>query len=1432
MVIPGVAIAARCDVQGEGVRRAVLRQPARFTITAVDALGSLVTRGGENFVLAVRGPDSARRTLVDAGNGTYHAAWIPTVSGSYAVSVTLNGEHVAASPYMVIASVPRASAAHSVVHGAGLHSTVAGELTSFDVSFSDKHGSPAAAEDLVLELEALPHFKRSTEPPPMGGLIFCGVAGGSDGQQTASYSVRRAGDYELSVKLRESGGALPGSPFALRVRPAPAFAASCEILLPTEREGAAAADTTDDGALVCVAGERRRLRVRVADRWGNACEAGAADELLRVDGGGGVRSEARAAPEDGYYDLVFVAEARGEQQLGVLIDGEHVRGSPLRLRVQPGRLDAGSCEVECGPRSLRAGELLELHVACRDARRNPLKAAEAGRPIFGVALFEEEGPASGGGADQVAVSAEGDADPGRWAGDRCTVALRTAQAGSWLAHGWCEAAGGAREALPGSPWAVVVTAAAPDARLSRIESCSHELRAGEPLQCTVQLRDRFGNACAAPPHPSSSTSSFGPLSSEAPAAAVISAADSKPAANDGGPGAANGLRAALRAPDGTVRALPLQSAADGRQQLHQALSGAGVHSLELSLRGTQLAGSPLSIAVVPGAACGGRSRLEPPATPVEVGRVARFSLLAHDRWGNRLTAGGASVSARVQGPGGVSCEVCDLGDGSYAISVRPDCSGPCRLVVMVNGQPPQASPLPFVVGTAPALAVAALGSRTARTPRGGGPGAASAATTVALASPKSGRRVSAHARVTAAAAASAASDATAAASAATAASAASASSPCLALRSPRRTPSSPRPVSSSPRIVGGGVASPRRTAVAPSSPSPASPSPSPARTPRFASPASCARASRPSSAPPPRTPAAAATAAAPNSYAATAATAITAATASTAAPPKARPSPASTRSRSAVVKSPSAMSPPARSPPPPSPGGGIGRWATTSAATAVAAGAPPMASPRSPGSKKREAWVGGPIVAPLVGGVAAASQSWLSGPAEALPGEPTRLLVTACDGLGQPLPPMAELPPFVAAVRGPSHAGLEMREVKGGEVMTGGDVAGGEGGVEGGGGGGGGCCCELTMRAPAVSGEYLVSVTLGGEHVRGSPHTLTVLAPGLRVERCIARGEALKFAVAGEHMRFGLEARDAHGRSLSFGGERFEVVLHPAAATGGEADAATLLATGDDELNEIWDDEAPRVAVHGTVRDRRDGTYECSYRALRSGHYMLSVACRRTGAAVSGSPFALLVAPADPHPAACELRGDGLHEATAGQEARLTLVSRDMHGNRQLYAAHEWRIVLAGPAALAASLRQLRGGAWEGRYRPTVAGRYQLSVTLAGEHTRGSPFEVLVSPGPLDPRRCVVEAPPRAQRRNTPIQFRVLPSDAHGNPTSYRGARWSARVRPPLTSGGGPPVRLRGNADGTCEGSFTPLARGRHTLVVLLDGQAIPNGGEVPFEVQ
>ena len=269
--------------------------------------------------------------------------------------------------------------------------------------------------------------------------------------------------------------------------------------------------------------------------------------------------------------------------------------------------------------------------------------------------------------------------------------------------------------------------------------------------------------------------------------------------------------------------------------------------------------------------------------------------------------------------------------------------------------------------------------------------------------------------------------------------------------------------------------------------------------------------------------------------------------------------------------------------------------------------------------------------------------------------------------------------------------------------------------------------------------------------------------------------------------------------------------------------------------------QQPRAAVKVSVKDLRDGTYACRYVARRAGHYRLTVSSR--GRPVGGSPFSVFVSPAEPHAASSTAQGEGLLLARAGEEAKLLLTSYDVHGNRQWHRRLPpgvWRVELQGPATLAAAIAPLPSGRSEARYTPTVAGRYELSVYLAGDHVHGSPFVLEVAPGTIDPRRCVVEGPgttttkgtPSPLRLHAPALFLVHASDAWGNRCGSEGARWSARVRQPLTSATSTPqVKLRGTADGACEGTFTPVAKGRHTLVVLLGGQPL-SGGEIVREVR
>ena len=403
---------------------------------------------------------------------------------------------------------------------------MAGELASFRVRFADEHGAPAAAEQLTLVLS--PQGADLAQSP---GLIYCGVAGGVDGGQTASFSVRRAGDYALTVQLRGSGAVLAGSPFALRVLAAAPYAQACELACEgrsteqarrREGEGEAlhtpkALHTSEalhlvealhpslhpSAALACGAGERLRLRLHVRDRWGNACEVEAVGPLTsQVEAGGG-RCEVGGV-ERGGMRLAWTAVRRGGQSVAVRVGGEHVKGSPLLLSVAGGVLAAARCEVHGGPRRLVAGEVaqaavagealqlvagddMEMRVTPCDAHANPLRRDEAGQGRrFGMVLLPA---AEGGAVAVVGGGAGGEEVGGEWAGDECVMTQQVRRAGRCVLHAWCEGEdGGEREALGGSPWVVEVRAAAAEAEASTVEGCT-SLAAGESMAATVVRLD-------------------------------------------------------------------------------------------------------------------------------------------------------------------------------------------------------------------------------------------------------------------------------------------------------------------------------------------------------------------------------------------------------------------------------------------------------------------------------------------------------------------------------------------------------------------------------------------------------------------------------------------------------------------------------------------------------------------------------------------------------------------------------------------------------------------------------------------------------------------------------------------------------------------------------------------------------------------------------
>jgi hypothetical protein len=99
-------------------------------------------------------------------------------------------------------------------------------------------------------------------------------------------------------------------------------------------------------------------------------------------------------------------------------------------------------------------------------------------------------------------------------------------------------------------------------------------------------------------------------------------------------------------------------------------------------------------------------------------------------------------------------------------------------------------------------------------------------------------------------------------------------------------------------------------------------------------------------------------------------------------------------------------------------------------------------------------------------GVASAVHSFVSGPSELATARRATLLIAACDGYGVPLQRGGD--PFVASVHGPAACHTELRDLEDGRY-------------------------ELHLLAPALSGDYRVTIALRGRPIGGSPHLIASL---------------------------------------------------------------------------------------------------------------------------------------------------------------------------------------------------------------------------------------------------------------------------------------------------------------------------------------------------
>ena len=689
-----------------------------FTIVAHRSDGYLAGEG-EPFRVSFRGPAASHPSLSDGRDGTYTCEWMAPVSGDYLVSVTLRSVPIWGSPFSVRVVENGASTTSSRLVTPGCMTLVAGELGCFGVELCDATGRVAALEPLELRTALRHTSAHASKDGEAGSRVPLELTPSEEGGM-ATFCLTAAGSYTMHVNLRRK--ALPGSPFRAEVIPDTACAAASCI-----------EDVLGVGSRRLVVGEQSTFVLQTLDRHGNACVAGGAHVRASCSAATS-RSSSTATPaaarcsvvdlRDGSYLVRVACFQSGAHVLELLLDGDHVRGSPLPLTASAAPLCP---EMTTLPTSLPvavAGRAAVLQLRCHDAHSNVAQPCAA-RFRVSLSPYTPETPVSprshrgqaeavsvggsiggraGGRVEGAPRAAPRRSDPaaalgGAWRGGGVyEVRYACAVAGRYLLRVVCELADGRRVTVEAHRQ-LLVTPDAPDAAGSRltvrasaaacvaadgsvgsgygvVDLSGQSLVAGREFDLRILLRDRCGNACAA--EAAQGTTEGGvELLLRGPAGEVKLAA-APPAWAVGSSGMPAAFRGLLCA-----RHMPTQR---------------GEYSLSCTLRGEPCLGSPLRFQVIAAAADGAHTSIEPPPTAHLCHEAATYVLRAHDTYGNALEPSSphGAVLARVCGPSRPAVVATGAPDGAVLLQVTAGLSGEYRLHATVAGVP-IAEHLPFRV---------------------------------------------------------------------------------------------------------------------------------------------------------------------------------------------------------------------------------------------------------------------------------------------------------------------------------------------------------------------------------------------------------------------------------------------------------------------------------------------------------------------------------------------------------------------------------------------------------------------------------------------------------------------------------------------------------------------------------------------------------------
>jgi len=357
VIQPGEPMPGKCTAEGDGLTKAVAGSPSAFVITARDATGAPIGKGGGHFSAVLKDATGGETPveIIDNRDGTYNCSYTPTKASKTSelvVKLSTKGYgdgDIEGSSFIVAVSPGAASWENTTVMGSGTKGGQAGEPSPVTVTTFDSCGNripTGGLKDLTGSL--------SYEGGPP---VAVAVVDNGNGTYSMDYTPEKAGTYLLDVKI--GNNSVKDSPFTIKVG-AGAFDPSC-----FEWSGL---ELDEEGRRIVRAGDTDKFSVQAKDSFGNQITSGGLAVSGTLTGGSPVQVHT-ADNGDGSYGLSYTPTVTGPYKLAVKVNGVPLGGAPnpCSVLVIPGDAD-GSHSVASGPGIVGAkvGEANPFEIQARD----------------------------------------------------------------------------------------------------------------------------------------------------------------------------------------------------------------------------------------------------------------------------------------------------------------------------------------------------------------------------------------------------------------------------------------------------------------------------------------------------------------------------------------------------------------------------------------------------------------------------------------------------------------------------------------------------------------------------------------------------------------------------------------------------------------------------------------------------------------------------------------------------------------------------------------------------------------------------------------------------------------------------------------------------------------------------------------------------------